>query len=260
VYRFLWQPRWIVLHLLWLASVISMIALGFWQLDRLDQKRDRNAQIEERSETPVAGIGELVQPDDPLSVGDDVRFHQLTLTGVYLADEQVLLRGPSLDGTPGFHVLTPLDLGDGSAIVVNRGWIPAGEETDGSDSPFDTPAGSVSVSGILERSYSDPRPSGETQRTIGHVDLGWFDDQVGLDLYPVSLQLVSQSPAQLGDVPIPLEPPALDEGPHLSYAVQWFLFTAVVVIGYPILMRRIAHQRASRGDPRADAERRAART
>jgi cytochrome oxidase assembly protein ShyY1 len=253
VYRFLLQPRWILLHAIWLLVVVTMVAAGFWQLDRLDQKRDRNDEIAARSAEASQPVGEIVASDDPVSVGGDVQFRPVTVTGTYRLDDQALLRGQSLDGTPGFHVLTPLDLGDGTAVVVNRGWIPAREQTDGSDVEFDTPTEPVTVEGILGRSYPDPRPSGAEQRTIAHLDLEWFDDEVDADLYPVPVQLRAQDPPQEGELPIPLEPPALDEGPHLSYAVQWFLFTAVVVIGYPILLRRIAHQRALRDEDESRA-------
>jgi cytochrome oxidase assembly protein ShyY1 len=248
VYRFLLQPRWVLLHVVWLLAVVTFIAAGFWQLDRLDQKRTVNDAITARSAMPVVPVDEVVAAGDPVSVGDDVVFRTVTATGTYVLDDQALLRGQSLDGTPGFHVLTPLDLGDGTAVVVNRGWIPAAAETDGSDVEFDTPTGTVTVEGIVGRSYPDPRPSGDEQRTIAHVDLEWFDEQVDADLYPVPLQLLAQDPAQQGELPRPLDPPPLDEGPHLSYAVQWFLFTTVALIGYPILLHRIAHQRAGRTD------------
>lgn len=248
MYRFLLRPRWLLLHALVLLVVVVMISLGFWQLRRLDEKQDRNAEITARSDEPVVPIDELVDPAAPAEVGADVQFRPVGASGVYSVDDQVLLRGRDLDGQPGFWVYTPLDLGDGTAVAVNRGWIAAAVETDGSDVEFVTPAGPVSVVGLAERGYPDPRPSGDVQVTVAHLDLDWFDEQVQADLYPVAIQIEAQEPPPVDDSPQMLEPPALDEGPHFSYAVQWFLFTAVALIGYPFLLYRIAQQRAGADD------------
>lgn len=220
--------------------MILMVNLGFWQLRRLDEKRTRNDEIQERSTQPVAPLADVVDPDEPVSVGRDLRFSAVEATGTYVPEDQFLLRSRDLEGQPGLWVYTPLDLGDGTVVAVDRGWIPAGVETDGSDVEFPTPAGSVTVLGLLEQSFPDPRPSGERQVTVAHADLDWFDDQTEANAFPVAIQLQEQVPAPEGDLPVVLPPPELDEGPHLSYAVQWFLFTAVVLIGYPILITRTA--------------------
>lgn len=244
MYRFLLTPRWIVLHLLVLTAVVVMINLGFWQLRRLDEKQARNEAIEARSAAAPVPIDELTRPDAPLAVGDELEFTAVVATGTYDPDGQALLRSRDLEGDPGFWVLTPLVLGDGTAVVVNRGWIPFEVETDGSDIEFDTPTTPVTVTGVIERSQGDAIESGDTQATIAHLDLEWFDEHVEADLYPVGMQLLSQDPSPVDDYPVILDPPELTEGPHLSYAVQWFLFSAVAIIGYPILLRRVAEQRA----------------
>jgi len=244
MYRFLLTPRWIVLHLLVLTAVVVMINLGFWQLRRLDEKQARNEAIEARSASAPVPIGELTRPDAPLTVGEELEFTAVVATGTYDPEGQALLRSRDLEGDPGFWVLTPLDLGDGTAVVVNRGWIPFEVETDGSDIAFDTPTEAVTVTGVVERSTGDAIESGDAQATIAHLDLGWFDDHVDADLYPVGIQLLAQDPAPVDDYPVILDAPELTEGPHLSYAVQWFLFSAVAIIGYPILLRRVAEQRA----------------
>ena len=247
-YRFLLRRKWIVLHVLLIVSVVAMINLGFWQLRRLDEKRTRNDEIRDRSAQPVSPIGDLVDPDEPVSVGGELRFRAVSASGTYAPEDQFLLRSRDRDGQPGFWVYTPLDLGDGTAVAIDRGWIPAGRETDGSDVDFPTPTGPVTVVGLIEQSFPDPRPSGERQTTVAHADLDWFDDQTEADAFPVAIQLQGQDPAPTGDLPVVLPPPELDEGPHLSYAVQWFLFTAVALIGYPILIVRTARQQESEPD------------
>lgn len=243
MYRFLLTPRWIVLHLLVLTAVVVMVNLGFWQLRRLDEKQARNEDIEARSATAPVPIEDLTDPDAPLSIGADLEFTAVTATGTYDVAGQALLRSRDLEGDPGFWVLTPLELGDGTAVVVNRGWIPFEVETDGSDIVFHTPTTPVTVTGVVERSQGDAIESGDVQATIAHLDLAWFDDHVEADLYPVGIQLLTQDPPPVDDYPVILDPPELTEGPHLSYAVQWFLFSAVAIVGYPILLRRVAEQR-----------------
>jgi cytochrome oxidase assembly protein ShyY1 len=232
----------LVLHVLLVVAVIVMINLGFWQLRRLDEKQTRNDEIVDRSRYTVTAIQDLVGPDDAVAVGGDLQFRTAEATGTYSVDDQFLLRGRDLDGRPGLWVYTPLDLGDGTMVAVNRGWIPAGRETDASDVEFATPGGTVTVRGIVEQSFPDPRPAGDRQTTVAHADLEWFDDQVEADAYPVAIRLQQQQPPQDGDLPVVLDPPELDEGPHFSYAVQWFLFTAVALVGYPLLLRRVVQQ------------------
>ena len=70
-------------------------------------------------------------------------------------------------------------------------------------------------------------------------------------LYPISVDLTSQDPAQIGLLPVAIPPPVLDEGPHLNYAGQWFIFATLTVIVYPLLMRRLAR---NKGAERAQAE------
>jgi surfeit locus 1 family protein len=247
VYAFAREPKWILSHLFVLILVVAMIGAAFWQLDRLQQKKDRNALVTERQEEPVAPIDEIVGADQPTDVGGDVRFRRSTATGTYDVAEEVLVRNRSFDGAPGSWVLTPLLLDDGTAVVVNRGWVPV---TGDLPVPPESapPDGEVTVEGLLEESQSrgsfgPTDPSGEDLDTLSRVDLERYQEQVDYDLYPVWLQLEEQDPPP-AERPELIDPPELDEGPHLSYAVQWFTFTLIALIGYPLILRRRAHQGA----------------
>lgn len=251
MYRFLLRPRWILSHLLVLALVVTMVNLGLWQLRRLDERQERNALIEERAELPTAPIGELADPSDGVHVGEELVWRSATATGTYVPDEEVLVRSRSLDGRPGFWVLTPLALDDGSSVVVNRGWIPFEVETDGSDVAYELPGGTVTVTGLVQESRPGPRPAGDQQVTVARPDLEWIEGRSGLDLYPVLIRLRAQEPPA-PDLPQVLDPPELGEGPHLGYAVQWFIFTTIAVVGYPVILVRVARQR--RQEAEAEAE------
>ncbi len=245
MYEFARQPKWILSHLFVLVLVVAMIGAGFWQLDRRQQKRDRNDLITERTEEPVAPVDEIVSADDPTDVGADVRFRRATAVGTYAVEDQVLVRNRSLDGAAGSWVLTPLLLDDGTALVVNRGWVPV---TGDLPVPIESapPTGEVAVEGLLEESQSrgsfgPTDPEDGVLDTLSRVDLDRYQAQVDADLYPVWLQLSGQDPPP-GDRPELLDEPDLDDGPHLSYAFQWFTFTTIALVGYPLILRRRARQ------------------
>jgi cytochrome oxidase assembly protein ShyY1 len=97
-------------------------------------------------------------------------------------------------------------------------------------------------------------PAGSKRRHRGRHQSG-LQKQVSESLYPVSVDLTSQDPAQVGLLPVPVPPPVLDEGPHLNYAGQWFIFATLTVIVYPLLMRRVARNKAAeRAEKEAGAD------
>jgi surfeit locus 1 family protein len=247
-YAFARRRRWILSHILVVLLVVVMVNLGFWQLRRLDEKKDRNALITARMDEPVAPIDEILDQGDTSDVGADVRFRRATAIGTYDVADQVLVRNRSFDGAAGSWVLTPLVLDDGTALVVNRGWVPvvADEVLSPDAAP---PTGTVSVEGLVEQTEERGRfgptdPAGGRLDVLSRVDVARYQHQVDLHLYPVWLQLTDQDP-EAGDIPTLLRPPELSEGPHLSYAVQWFIFSTIAVIGYPLILRR----RARSGEP-----------
>ena len=259
-YRFALAPKWIVSHLFVLALIITMINLGLWQLRRLDDKRARNDKIEAHIAAATVPVTDLVGADDPEAAVGPVEFRRVTATGRYLADDEVLVRSRSLDGAPGSWVLTPLDLGDGTAVVVNRGWISDNGSLTRVPSSVAAPSGEVEVTGLLRPSetrgsFGPKDPPTGTLRTLARADVDRLDQQVDAELLPGWIQLVEQDPAVGADDPKPVPRPELDEGPHLSYAFQWFFFTSVAVVGYPLILRRRAREGAieALGDPEAEA-------
>jgi cytochrome oxidase assembly protein ShyY1 len=92
---------------------------------------------------------------------------------------------------------------------------------------------------------------------MARVDVARLQQQVPYALYPAYVQLTSSQPAQPGPEPEVLPEPVLDEGPHLSYAVQWFIFSLIAIVGYPLILRRSARNRDQDDDPMAELEREA---
>jgi surfeit locus 1 family protein len=258
VYRFLLRPVWILSHILVVLLVILLVNLGLWQLRRLDEKRDFNSLVASRSEQAVEPITDVLPASADFADADPVVFRQVTAEGTYLADEEVIVRSRTYQSQAGAWLLTPLRLDDGTAVVVNRGWVPiqAGIEKEPTWAP---PAGRVEVEGLLVATQTRGRfgavdPEGERLETIARADVGRIQEQVDEDLVPAVLQLDTQTPAQPDDFPVAIGPPELSEGPHLNYAGQWFIFATIAAVGYPLILRRIArNKQADRKGAAAEA-------
>lgn len=265
-WAFLRTPKWIVRHVLVALLVVAMVAAGFWQLDRLGDRQDRNALIEARQDEPAAPVGDLLDAgadvDDPAV--EAVAHRRATAEGTYVDDATVVVENRSLDGRPGGWVLTPLDLGDGTGVLVNRGFV--GFTREGRIVAPPAPTGTVRVEGLVQESQArgrfGPKDAAEgTLATLARVDVPRVEAQVEVDLLPAYLQrLTSDPPEAAGSDEDPavvaLPRPELSDGPHLSYAVQWFIFTTIALVGYPLLLRRVArdeHRRRVR-EARAAAE------
>jgi surfeit locus 1 family protein len=255
-YSFLWKPRWILSHLFVLAVVVAFVNLGFWQLRRLDERRTYNATVESRQDLPAAPLDELLADgttSTPEAV-DEVTFRPTVVSGTYQTDQEVLIRNRTFDGVPGYWVVTPLLLDDGSAVAVNRGWVPfAPTSPDGPWPQFAPTSGRVSVEGMVRAPQArstglvgGPKDAEEGRLwTLSRVDVGRLQQQAPEPLYPLFVDLRTSDPAQSGDLPLPVPPPELGEGNHLNYAGQWFIFATLTVIVYPLLLRRVARNKAT---------------
>ena len=244
MYVFARRPKWIVSHLLVLLAVVTMIGMGLWQLDRLGQRKDRNAEVTARTAEPVVEVASLVSVTDDNDVGEVVRWREVTATGEYRAEDEVLILARPMNAAEGYWALTPLVLADGTAVAVNRGWVPFDPGPGEARPDSAPPAGPVTVTG-LARETVEPSglqsadPSEGVLEALARPDLARFEQQLDYPLLPVYIQLQTQSPAGLG-LPVALGEPELDEGPHLSYAFQWLVFTIIAVVGYPLVLRRVA--------------------
>lgn len=253
-WRFLRTPKWIVRHVLVVALVAAMIGAMFWQLRRHDQKQDHNALVEQRELAEPVDVRELLDPgagtrEDAV---DQVLYRQVTARGTYLDDDTVVVENRTYNSTSGGWVLTPLDLGDGTAVVVNRGFI--GFDREGQIVAPPAPTGTVTVAGLVfpsqhRGSFGATDPDEGKLDRLARVDLDRYDQQVDEDLLPAYVQLDRSDPPEPEAAPgapqlVTLGPPDLDDGPHVSYAVQWAIFSTIAAGGYLLLLRRVAKDQA----------------
>jgi surfeit locus 1 family protein len=250
MYGFLFRPRWLGFHLLVVAGIAVMIGLGFWQLDRLDDRRDFNAQVESRIDLPAEPIASVVPAGAPIDASD-VEWRTVVATGTYLPDEQFVIINRSQNGRAGDNVAVPMVLDDGRTLIVNRGFVPLGFEIP------DPPAGTVAVRGVVRPSQqrrtgqlSDPAQGVLTE--VQRLDVERIAPQLTGEVLPVYVDLLDSTPAEPPGVPDPVVRPDLSDGPHMSYAVQWFIFAAAVAAGWVLAVRRSVTKR--RIDARADED------
>jgi cytochrome oxidase assembly protein ShyY1 len=234
-----------------LALVVAgvCVKLGLWQLDRLHGRRDINARIRVGLAQPARPLRELLADHPATALG----FRQVSVTGTYDTADEVILYGRTLAGENGNHVLTPLRPSDGGPlIVVDRGWVPFEMDTPpiGAAIP---PSGEVTVTGAL---FPPDGSGGDalTSPTVSRVDLTQLASTYGEDVFPMYVLLAEQTPPQPDDLPKPAPLPELTEGPHLSYALQWFAFATIALVGLVVLVRRdLKDQRRLAGTADDDA-------
>lgn len=219
-------------HAIVLLVAAGMVGLGLWQLDRLHQRQDRN----ERTRHAMAAQPlQLASANIPPNVEE---YRRVRVVGHLDPTHAVYVRGSWHDGAPGYAVLEPLQL-PGGALLVNRGWI-SRDDGDGRSLPELTTQAQVTVEGLLRRSE---RGAGITSTnhgvppvpTVGSVDLRSIEPLAGARLSSMWLQ--QTAPVTAGG-PVPLDLPELSEGPHRSYALQWFSFSVIAVVGWCALLRR----------------------
>lgn len=233
------RPRWLIAHLLVVTLTIAFVILGFWQLARWGERRLDNQVLATRLAADPLPLEQLVA-----SVGSDLSslaFRRSTTEGHYHPEHEVLVRSQVHDGVAGFHVVTPLVLAGGEAILVNRGWVPLAMDT--VPSPAQSPDGLVPVTGWLRVGEGREAPGGspDENHQVTRVDVTALEEGLPWSLLP--LYLVSTD-GNADTLPTPIAQPDIrDEGPHLAYAVQWFSFVVIGVIGYVFLLRRALRRR-----------------
>lgn len=237
-----------------LASIL-FVRLGFWQLDRHAEKRDAAELREERLAQPPVSLATLLEQEDPGPRGEHIEWRRVVLRGRWNPAGEVLIRNRVRHGRPGVHVVTPLvlGLGDGSSevevsaeLLVLRGWLPAPDAMAPAAiaPPDDGEAAGGRLVGAMRTSRDGaggpmlPSGEGATRRpSFAAVDVEAIEAHAAdsVRYAPVFVQLLpDEAENETGSAPgepIRTSLPEPGTGPHLAYAVQWFLFAAIALIG-----------------------------
>jgi len=236
----MFSREWLLTTILVVVGSAVCIRLGIWQLDRLEQRRQFNAQFEAmRSSIPLDL--NTYESDDLASM----EWRKIKVIGEYDFGNQVAIRNQYHNNQYGYHLIAPV-LFDGKAVLVDRGWIPA----EGNSQPDDwrkyDETGPANIKGQIRLGYSkpviggveDPVPVGSEKIFLwNNLDLGKMSMQLP---YPI-LDIYIQPDVVKGDEtpPVSFQPVIeISDGPHMGYAMQWFTFAAILFFGYPFYLRK----------------------
>ncbi len=238
----MFRRRWLPTTLLVIAAAAVCVRLGLWQLDRLEQRRAFNAHVLAMRALPPLELNRSGERDLRA-----MEYRAVVAWGTFDFIHQVALRNQYHQGRLGYRLLTPLRLSDGRAILVDRGWIPA----EGNEHPEGwmryREADPVEVQGVIRLGVSTTPLGGRADPTLapGQARLDFWNfpnveriaAQIPYPVLPVYIQMNPMPGDEEPPIPLPIEI-ELTEGPHLGYAVQWFLFAALFLLGYPFLLRK----------------------
>ncbi|MEH3033669.1 MAG: SURF1 family protein [Aeromicrobium erythreum] len=229
-YGFLLSRRWLGFAVFVLVLAAVCTRLGFWQLHKLYDRFDRNAIIEKHLKADAVPLDEALPRD--ASVDQRSEWTRVRLTGTFDSARTVTVKFATRDGAPGVDVVTPLRLADGSGMLVDRGWMETDNTNRRPTNLPQLPSGQVTVTGWLRQDNGAGddavKPTDGQVRAIASRGLAGTVD------YPLRkgyVDLLKQSPAAAGDLQAEPEP-ELGQGPHFFYALQWWFFALLAVVGY----------------------------
>lgn len=228
--------RWLPLSILVLVVAIGLGSLGVWQVRRLGERRALNAAIQAQLNLPILEL------TDPIGDPAALNYRHVRVHGVFDPSQEIVLRNRARQDEPGVHLLTPLRLANSDqAILIDRGWI-----------PYDAPRsqypiqGEATIEGIARSTQTrqgwlspqDPAPTAERPRVESwyRVDIARIQVQVPYPLLPFYVEQTAgfvEDAMPAADLEIDLS-----DGPHLSYAIQWFAFATILLVGYAFLVQR----------------------
>jgi surfeit locus 1 family protein len=214
-----------------LGAVVAVICarLGVWQLSRLGQRRALRALVDRR---------ELMPPLDLMTVtgaADSLTYRAATVRGTFDLAHQLLVTDRVVHEVPAVYVVTPLRYGD-RAVLVERGWTPS---ADGYSAPLEALAepDTSSVTGVLmPAARAAALDSSAWPLHVRRDDPASLSERLPYALFPLVLRRTRTTRPLPAGLRL-LTAPALDNGPHLSYAIQWFSFAAIAIVGSAILFR-----------------------
>ncbi|QRQ80142.1 SURF1 family cytochrome oxidase biogenesis protein [Glutamicibacter protophormiae] len=230
MYRFLASSRWIGWLLLVAVFAAACVSLGNWQADRRQEVLTGIERVNKNYfAAPLTGQAAL---DYFAELPEDKTWSTVELSGTYLAEDTRIVRNRIKAGAPGYEVLVPFKTTGGEVVVVDRGFLPIGNQENGHPDAIPAPpAGAVTVKARLkpgEIRLDRGAPEGQ----LATIQLEDFSAAVGYPLAQGAYGIMYEENPALASAPQQLDPPDMDEGPHLSYEIQWYIFGVLAFVGF----------------------------
>lgn len=257
MYRFLLSARWLGLALIMVLAAATMVGLGLWQLDRYQTRSAVNDRIDAATAAEPVPLSTVLTAPPRATAGvagpapeAEAAWTKVTVTGRYDPGHEILARARTVDGRVGFEVLTPMVLDGGTAILVDRGWIPP--TGPGAAAPPDVPAAPTGQVTVIGRIHAAESRAGAPERfgdmlAVRRIDPAQVAPALPYPLYGAYVTVESQNP--------PADPAFVPIGPsyenalmNAGYVVQWWLLAALTGVGFGYLAVREARSRAAGDD------------
>jgi len=208
-----------------IVAALLFARLGVWQLSRLDERRSLNRTIEARMSMPPIQLDSA-----PPSLGDTLTYRRVTFTGWADYTREIVVVGRSLGGVPGVHVVTPV-VAEWGAVLVERLWVRSPDATT-IDLAATREDSSLAIEGVF-MPPGLPRPTSQETWPIrvASINAETLADRFPYPLYGLAVRRTIDAPEGATLVPLP----ELTEGSHMSYAVQWFAFAVIALVGSVVL-------------------------
>lgn len=252
--------RWGGYLALTLVFAVACGLLSWWQWARRAETVNEIHRVERNFDAEPRPVSALLPALDSWRIDDE--WAPVVETGEYLVDDALLVRNRVRGGKPGFEQLVPLRLADGTVFIVDRGWLPIGKTQDSPDHVPAPPTGEVTVVSWLRQ--GEPALPGRTapEGQIPSIDLTTIVEQLGVPGFTGAYGVLASETPAVADMPFAAIPPDEDEGPHLSYALQWIAFGILAFIGLFWAWRRekriaalpVEQQAAARAPKRGHAD------
>jgi cytochrome oxidase assembly protein ShyY1 len=263
MYRFVLSARWIGLGALMTLAAVVMVGLGFWQLDRYYYRVSINNRIDAATAAAPVPLGTVLAPPpsaNPGAVGPDApasaAWTRVSVTGHYDEAHEVLARARTVNDDIGFEIVTPLVLDNGTAILIDRGWLPS--PADGVSPPVIPPAptGSVTVDGRIHASESRPDAP---QLFAGRVSVrriapASVASGLPYPIYGAYVTMDTQTPAKDPRF-VGVSPDYENSAMNAGYVAQWWSFAVLTLVGFVYLVIKEARIRQDGIDPHRPLDR-----
>jgi cytochrome oxidase assembly protein ShyY1 len=229
--RFLFSRRWLLFGLAVVVLAYGCYLLGEWQFHRLHEREARNAQTTTNLAAAPAPVDAVLRVGAPLAATEEWR--QVRATGEYVDEETVVVRYQTRDGKSGVDLVTPLRIGDGPAVLVDRGWVATGNSGNTRPDVPPAPAGQVTVVGWLraDATGDSARVEDRSTRAVSSAEIG---KTLPFPVYGGWVDAEHETPPP-ANAPARAEPPDLGDGPHFFYGLQWWFFGLLAVFGFGYL-------------------------